>query len=75
MSHRLIRPTAVYSVAEAANLIGLPTSCLIRDSRRGILRVSRRGKKHFILGAWLLGWIEAGEVRRGHRETPVAIAA
>ncbi len=62
---RIVNPNAVYTAVEAARLLSLPLSCIAREHRLGRLRVSRRGKRNFILGAWLLQWLEAGEVRRG----------
>ena len=70
-----IEPHAVYSVAEAGQLFGLPKSALSREIRAGRLRVSKRRGKYFVLGAWLLEWIEAGEVHRGRTDRPQVRAA
>lgn len=58
----IIAPAAVYDLAAFRRLFGVSKSCAAREFRMGRLRVSRRGGKHFILGAWILDWIEAGEI-------------
>jgi hypothetical protein len=48
--------------------LGLAKGCLPREIRLGRLRASKRAGKYLIVGAWLLEWIESGEVkRREHR--------
>lgn len=60
----VISPMAVYSVEQARQALGLRKTCLRREARLGRLRTSRRAGKHLILGAWLLEWVEKGEVKR-----------
>jgi hypothetical protein len=60
----VIRPTTVYSVEQARAALGLAKNCLPREIRLGRLRVSKRAGKYFVLGKWLISWLEAGEVRR-----------
>ncbi len=66
----VIHPSAVYSVAAARQALGLKSTTVRREVREGRLRVSKRAGRYFILGAWLLQWLEAGELRR--RKGPAA---
>jgi hypothetical protein len=59
----VIRPGAVYSLAQATPALGLTNTTLGREVRLRRLRVSRRAGRYFITGAWLLEWIEAGELK------------
>jgi hypothetical protein len=67
--YHVIEPRGVYSLAAAKEALGLKKETLAREARLGRLRVSKRAGRYFILGAWLLEWVEAGEVRR-RRVTP-----
>jgi hypothetical protein len=60
----VIEPNAIYTLASARAALGLTKTTLGREVRLGRLRAARRGGKYFILGAWLLEWLEAGEVHR-----------
>jgi hypothetical protein len=64
----VIHPNAVYSLELARNVLQLAKNCLPREIRLGRLRVSKRAGKYLILGAWLLEWIEAGELPPRQRE-------
>jgi hypothetical protein len=44
--------------------LGLKPNTLRREARLRRLRVAKRAGKLFVLGAWVLQWLEAGEVRR-----------
>jgi hypothetical protein len=59
-----IRGSAVYSVEEAQRALHLRRSTIRREVREGRLRVSRRAGRYFILGQWLVEWIEGGEISR-----------
>lgn len=56
-----INPTAVYSRDTARRILGLRKSTISREIRERRLRVSMRAGRYFILGKWILEWIEAGE--------------
>jgi hypothetical protein len=58
-----IRADAVYSLQQAAAVLGLAKGCLPREIRLGRLRVSKRAGRIMILGRWLLEWVESGELR------------
>jgi hypothetical protein len=60
----IIRPGAVYGLAQAQIALGLTKTTLGREIRLGRLRVAKRGGKYMILGSWLLEWIASGEVSR-----------
>lgn len=72
----LLQPTAVYTRLQATALLGLAPSTLATEIRKGRLRVSRRAGRYFILGRWLLEWIERGELssRRRHKEVSRSIS-
>ena len=56
-----IHENGVYTLASARKALNLPDSCLRREIRLKRLRVSKRAGRYFILGKWLLEWIEGGE--------------
>lgn len=58
----VIPANAVYSLAQAARALGLRKNCLPREARLRRLRVAKRAGRYFVLGAWLLDWLAAGEV-------------
>lgn len=65
MTHpHLIRKGAVYDLDSARAALGFRTTTLRREIRLGRLRAAKRGGRYFFLGAWLLEWLAAGEVRR-----------
>lgn len=70
----VIEANAVFTLAEARAALGLAKATIGREVRLARLRVSKRGGKYFFLGAWLLEWIEGGEVHRKPRRKPVACA-
>ena len=63
----VIDPRTVYSLDQARHVLGLAKGCLPREIRLGRLRVSKRAGRYLILGAWLLEWIESGELSRPPR--------
>jgi hypothetical protein len=60
----VIVPTAVYTLATAASGLGLARECLPREIRLGRLEARKRGGKYFLLGKWLLRWLETGAAHR-----------
>jgi hypothetical protein len=58
----------IYTVSTATQALGLAPSCLRREIRLRRLRVSKRAGKYFILGTWLLEWLQTGEVKPGRPE-------
>jgi hypothetical protein len=67
---RTILPTDVYNLKAATELLGVRENTLPREIRLRRLRASKRGGRYFILGVWLLQWLESGEIRR-----PAVVAA
>jgi hypothetical protein len=70
----VLSPRAVYTRLQATALLGLKPSTLATEIRKGRLRVSRRAGRYFILGAWLLEWIERGETSSRRRRKEVQSA-
>jgi hypothetical protein len=63
-----IEPNGIYSPAEVAARLGVSERAIRNAIRRGELRVSKRARTHYILGEWVLLWIEAGtELKPGPR--------
>jgi hypothetical protein len=60
----IVNPQAVYSLEAARGALGLAPATLRREIRLGRLRVSKRAGRYYLLGVWLLEWLEAGEVTR-----------
>jgi hypothetical protein len=51
-------------VAAAAAALGLKPNTLPREIRLGRLEARRRAGRFYILGRWLVAWLEAGEAHR-----------
>ena len=60
----VIASNAVYSLESARAALGLARATLRREIRLGRLRVSKRAGRYYILGCWLLQWLQAGEIVR-----------
>jgi hypothetical protein len=63
-----IDPRGVYFPDDFRRLLRMREGTLRREVRAGRLRVSKRGGKYMILGAWLLEWIEQGELPPGRHQ-------
>jgi hypothetical protein len=61
----VVHPRGVYWLDQARAALGLAKGTLSREIRLRRLRVGVRAGKKYVLGAWLLQWLRAGEVR-GH---------
>jgi hypothetical protein len=59
-----IQPNTVYTIGQARALFGLRPSSLAREIRLGKLTVAKKSGRYFILGSWLLQWIENGALER-----------
>src|SRR5262249_53509674 len=60
----VLDPRAVFTADEVRRALRLKASTIRRELREGRLRVSKRAGRYYILGRWLLEWIEAGELPR-----------
>jgi hypothetical protein len=60
----VVHPTAVFSVDDFRRTFRLRESSLRREVRERRLRVSKRCGRYFILGTWILQWLESGELKR-----------
>jgi hypothetical protein len=61
----VIEPNAVFTLAGARAALRLAKSTFRREVREGRLRVSCRAGRRWLLGKWLLEWLETGELSRG----------
>jgi hypothetical protein len=68
----IIHPDALYFLDEAKRLMRWRSSTARREIRAGRLKVAKRGGRYYLLGRWLLAWIEGGLVRP--RQQPAADA-
>jgi hypothetical protein len=62
----VIEPNAVYFPDTAQRILRLKKSTLRREVREHRLRIARRAGRYYLLGRWILEWLEAGELPR-HR--------
>ncbi|MGF1583042.1 MAG: hypothetical protein ACFCD0_27295 [Gemmataceae bacterium] len=62
--HVVVESNAVFTLVTARAALGTAKNCLPREIRKRRLRVSKRGGRYYILGKWLLEWIEEGEIIR-----------
>ncbi len=53
-----IDPKAVYDDAALSVALGVSAESLLRARRAGKLRHTRKGKRVFYLGQWILDWFE-----------------
>jgi len=58
----------IYSVEDAQRFFHLRKSTIRREGREGRLRIAKRAGRYFILGKWLIEWIEGGELQRRRTE-------
>jgi excisionase family DNA binding protein len=58
---RQINPYGLYSLEDAARVIGCGVYALKRQIRSGSLRFVRLGRKRLLLGGTLLRWLEGRE--------------
>jgi hypothetical protein len=63
-----IHPTAVYSAEDFRRVFKLRQSSLRREVREKRLRVVRRCGRYYLLGKWIIAWLEADGA--GGRERP-----
>ncbi len=54
-----IDPDAIYDDGAVVLALDVPSATLSRARREGRLRYSRKGKRTFYLGRWLLEWLTA----------------
>jgi len=57
-----ILPLGVYRLGQVKDLLGLYATTIRAERKAGRLRVGRRGRRYFVLGAWLWEWLEKGEL-------------
>jgi hypothetical protein len=59
----IVEPNGVYDLAQFRHGLRLAKGTLGREIRLRRLRVAARGGRRFILGKWILEWLEGGELR------------
>jgi hypothetical protein len=64
----IIHPNAVYDRDAVVLALGLPEGIVDHNIRLGRLRSAKYAGRHFIIGQWLLDWIEAAELKNGQQE-------
>jgi hypothetical protein len=64
----VIRANAIYTPEGLRSALSLPKSTLSREIRLGRLRVTKRAGRYFLLGKWVMQWLQEGEVRRKDRQ-------
>jgi hypothetical protein len=62
-------PTGVYFVDTFRKLFRLRKSTVRREVREGRLRIAKRAGRYYLLGKWVLQWLEEGELPRRHGPT------
>jgi hypothetical protein len=63
----VVNPDAVYTLASAAAALGLAKECLPREVRLGRLEARKRAGRYWLLGRWLIRWLETGQPHRSWR--------
>jgi hypothetical protein len=59
----VVEPLGIYDLAQLRHGLNLAKGTLGREIRLRRLRVAARGGRRFILGRWILEWLEGGELR------------
>jgi hypothetical protein len=65
----VISPTGIYDLVTAREALGLQQNTLPREIRKRRLRASKRAGRYFVLGSWLIEWLEGGELSRRRENT------
>jgi len=60
----IIHPTAVYFVDQAQKILRLKESTIRREVRAGRLQIAKRAGRYYLLGAWIISWLQAGAIQR-----------
>jgi hypothetical protein len=58
----------VFTIQSLTEALSLRPGTLPRELRLRRLRYAKRAGKVFVLGSWVLEWLEAGEVRKAPTE-------
>jgi hypothetical protein len=64
----VVDPNAVYFVDTLQRAFRLRKSTIRREWKEGRLRLAKRAGRYYVLGAWVLQWLQEGEMR--NRRTP-----
>jgi Helix-turn-helix domain len=64
----VVDPNGIYLVQTFEKLLHLKRSTVRREVREGRLRVSKRSGRYYLLGRWILEWLESGEVHGKRRQ-------
>lgn len=66
----LIDPEALYDDGALRQALGLTSAAMTAARRSGALRFTRKGKRTFYRGAWILAWLESDAMPRPEAPTP-----
>ena len=69
---RVVDPNRVYTVEEFRDEFFLRESSVRREVREARLRVSKRCGRYFLLGRWIIEWLEGG-IHQPNRGVPRAL--
>jgi hypothetical protein len=62
-----IAPQDIFTDPGLRLLLGLPSATLARARREGRLRYTRRGKRIFYTGEWVVDWLVGGRAEGGYQ--------
>jgi hypothetical protein len=60
----IIDPHHIFTLDSLTRTLSLRPGTLPRELRMGRLKYSKRAGRVWILGSWVLAWLQAGEIRR-----------
>jgi hypothetical protein len=66
----IVHENAVYSIEEFRQLFRLKQSTVRREVKLGRLRIAKRAGRYFLLGRWILHWLETAP--GGRKATPAS---
>jgi hypothetical protein len=69
---RIVDPNRVYTVEEFRDEFFLRESSVRREVREARLRVSKRCGRYFLLGRWIIEWLEGGIHQPKHGVPPAS---
>jgi hypothetical protein len=65
-----INPDAIYDDGAISLVLDLPSATLAQARKKGQLRYTRKGKRIFYLGKWVLDWLTGDPIRQEAQPRP-----